>query len=349
MDDEGAAQILAEMVPEESKEVRALLEYPPESAGGLMTPEFVAVKAYWTVGGTIRYVRTRAHEAETIYYLYVSDNHGTLCGVLSLKDLILANEFDRISAVMNEAVHYATVDDDQEAVANLISEEDLLALPVVDFNHHLVGIVTVDDVLDVIEAEYSEDLLKFSAIEGGEERSLSSPSYSIRHRMPWLLVNILLSQVGALVVTLFQDTLAQVVVLATFMPVISNMGGNVGIQAVSVAIRGISTGEVAFRNFWAVLRKEVVVGFFNGLILGVLMGGIAYVWHGSYYLGVVTTLALWANVMVASLCGGTFPFLLQRAGFDPAMMTGPLLTTVVDLISFFIFLGLGTLMLPLLR
>lgn len=346
MDAEGAAQILEEMVAEGSEEVRALLQYPPETAGGLMTPEFVAVKAHWTVEGTIRYLRTHSEAAETIYYVYVTNNLGQLRGVVSLRDLILANEYDQISDISRKELVYAVVDDDQEDVAKLIREEDLLALPVVDFSHRLVGIVTVDDVLDVLEEEYSEDILKFSSIEGGEERPLSSPAYSIRHRLPWLSINIVLSQLGVVVVSLFQDTLAQVVVLATFMPVISNMGGNVGIQAVSVAIRGISTGEATFRDFWRVLRKEIIVGFFNGLILGLLLGLVAFFWHGNFYLGVVVTLGLWANVLIASLCGGTLPFFLQRLGLDPAMMTGPLLTTIVDLISFLTFLGLGTLFLP---
>lgn len=343
---EGAAQILAEMEPAESLEVRQLLTYPPQSAGGLMTPEFVSVKAHWTVGETIRYLRTQAKEAEMIYYIYVTDRDAQLRGVVSLRDLILANDDDRLADIMNADILFVRAEDDQEQVARVIQEEDLLALPVVDAQHRLVGIVTVDDVLDVLEEEYSEDILKFSAIEG-EERPLSPASYSVRNRLPWLLINIALSQIGVLVVTLFQNTLAQVVVLATFMPAISNMGGNVGIQAVSVAIRGIATGEVAFYHFWRVLHKEIVVGLFNGLVLGALLGTVAYVWHQSFYLGIVTTLGLWVNVLLASLCGGTLPFLLKRLGWDPAMMTGPLLTTIVDVFSFLIFLGLGTLLLPL--
>jgi len=338
-------RILAEMVPEESEDVRALLSYPPETARGLMTPEFVSIQASWSVKRTLEHLRAHSGEAETIYYLYVVDQTGRLRGVVSLRDLILANEHTRVAQLLNEDVVSVMVDDDQEAVAKVISEEDLLALPVVDFNGKLVGIVTVDDVLDVMEAEYGEDILKFSSIEGGEERPFSSARYSVRHRLPWLAVNIALSQVGVIVVSLFNDTLARAVVLAPFMPLISNMGGNVGIQAVSVAIRGIATGEVSFRDTWRVLRKEVVVGLVNGLVLGALLGAVAYLWHGNYFLGVVTTLALWANVLIASLAGGTLPFVLNRFGLDPAMMTGPLLTTLVDLVSFFIYLGLGTLFL----
>lgn len=345
MEVEDAHQVLAEMLPEGSRDVQALLDYPPDTAGGRMTPEFVAIQADWTVRQTLDFLRTQGREAETVYYLYVTDRAGRLRGVVSLRDLLFASEATPIGEIMNDKVIYVTVDDDQEEVARLIAAEDLLALPVVDFAGRLVGIVTVDDVLDVLEEEYGEDILKFGAIEGGEERSLASPRYSVRHRLPWLLINIALSQVGVIVVSLFNDTLARAVVLAPFMPLISNMGGNVGIQAVSVAIRGISTGEVSFGDFWRVLRKEFLVGLTNGLILGALLGGVAYLWHGNYFLGVVTTLALWANVLVASLAGGTLPFLLKRLGFDPAMMTGPLLTTLVDLISFFIYLGLGTLFL----
>jgi len=342
MGDRDAQQLLDQMLPDESEDVRTLLSYPPETAGGLMTTEFVAISSQWTVRDTIRYLRTQAHDAETIYYLYVVDEQGRLTGVLSLRDLILAKDYDRISEVLNESVTYVRVDDDQEAVANLIMDEDLLALPVVDFNRRLVGIVTVDDILDVLEEEYSEDILKFSSIEGGEEKSLSSPTFSIRHRLPWLTINIGLSLIGAIISSLFEDTLQQFVALAFFLPVISNMGGNVGIQAVSVAIRGISTGEVSIGDFWRVMRKEIIVGFSNGLVLGGLLGGVSWFWKGSAFLGVVTLFGLWANVLVASLCGGTLPFLLHRMGLDPAMMTGPLLTTIVDVISILTFLGLAS-------
>lgn len=345
MGDQDAEQLLEQMLPDESHDVRTLLSYPPETAGGLMTPEFVAIPSQWTVRETIRYLRTQAHDAETIYYLYVVDEQQRLTGVLSLRDLILANDYDRIADVLNENVVCVRVDDDQEAVANLIMEEDLLALPVVDFNHRLVGIVTVDDILDVLEEEYSEDILKFSAIEGGEEKSLSPPAFSIRRRLPWLTINIGLSLIGAMISSLFEGTLQQFVALAFFLPVISNMGGNVGIQAVSVAIRGISTGEVSVGDFWRVMRKEIIVGVSNGLVLGGLLGVVSWFWKGSAMLGVVTLLGLWANVLVASLCGGTLPFLLYRLGLDPAMMTGPLLTTIVDVISISTFLGLGTVLL----
>lgn len=340
-----AQQILAEMEPEESAEVRALLTYPAETAGGLMTTEFVCVEADWTIKDTFQFLRTQSHEAETIYYVYVTDEQLMLQGVISLRDLIVANDYEQISDIMNKNVLSARVDDDQEDVAKLMSDEDLIALPVVDFNHRLVGIVTVDDVLDVLTEEYGEDLLKFSSIEGGEERPLSSPSLSIRRRLPWLAINIGLSLIGVAVASMFTATLDQVVVLALFIPVISNMGGNVGIQAVSVAIRGLSTGEVTFVDFWRVLRKELVVGFTNGLILGTLLGVISFFWQGNPALGLVTMFGLWANVLVASLSGGTLPFILHRLGLDPAMMTGPLLTTLVDVVSILTYLGLATLFL----
>ncbi len=342
MDEREAEALLERMDPEESQDVRTLLAYPPETAGGLMTPEFVAVQPQWTVRDTIRYLRTQAHDAETIYYVYAVDRQGRLMGVLSLRDLILANDYDRVSERLIRDVIRVRVDGDQEDVANLMKDEDLLALPVVDFNDRLVGIITIDDVMDVLEEEYGEDMLKFSAIEGGEERSLSHPAGSIRRRLPWLSINIALSLIGAGISSLFESTIAQFVALAFFLPVISNMGGNVGIQAVSVAIRGISTGEVAFSDFWRVMRKEVVVGLANGLVLGALLGAVSFAWKGEPLLGVVTLFGLWANVLVASLCGGTLPFLLHRLGLDPAMMTGPLLTTIVDVISIVTFLGLAT-------
>jgi len=340
-----ARQILAEMEQEDAAEVQALLTYPAETAGGLMTTEFVAVGADWTIKDTIQYLRTQAHEAETIYYVYVTNAQKELQGVISLRELIVASDYDRISDILNQKVLYVTVDDDQEDVAKLMSDEDLLALPVVDFNHRLIGIVTVDDVLDVLVDEYGEDLLKFSSIEGGDERPLSSAAYSIRRRLPWLAINIGLSLIGVVVASLFTATLDQVVVLALFIPVISNMGGNVGIQAVSVAIRGISTGEVSFLDFWQVLRKEMLVGFVNGLVLGTLLGIVSFFWQKNPALGLVTMFGLWVNVLVASISGGTLPFVLHRFGLDPAMMTGPLLTTLVDVVSILTYLGLATLFL----
>ncbi len=340
-----AHSLLSEMEQEDAAEVQALLTYPAETAGGLMTTEFVSVGADWTIKDTIQYLRTQAHEAETIYYVYVTNTQKELQGVISLRELIVASDYDRISDILIENVLSVTVDDDQEDVAKLMSDEDLIALPVVDFNQRLVGIVTVDDVLDVLVDEYGEDLLKFSSIEGGSERPLSPATYSIRRRLPWLAINIGLSLIGVLVASLFTATLDQVVVLALFIPVISNMGGNVGIQAVSVAIRGISTGEVSFLDFWHVLRKEFLVGIVNGLVLGTLLGIVSFLWQKNPVLGLVTMFGLWVNVLVASISGGTLPFVLHRFGLDPAMMTGPLLTTLVDVVSILTYLGLATLFL----
>lgn len=338
-------ELLGEMEREESAVIEKLMTYPPDSAGGMMSPEVISLSKDLTAGEAIDILRKAAAEAETIYYAYVVDQQGRLEGVLAMRDLIISDPQRKLEEIMNRDVSSVRVDTDREEVARLFDRYDYLALPVVDSANRLLGIVTVDDVIDVMRQEATEDFLKFGGISGGEEHPLSRPRFSVRRRLPWMSANIFLNLIAISAIALFESTIAEVVALAVFMPIISDMGGNVGLQALSVTIRGLAVGEVSIKELWRVVRKEVMVGFTNGLILGAQLGIIAYIWKRSFFLGIVATLALWANTLIAGILGGTLPIILKRLGLDPAMMTGAILTTITDFSGFFVFLGLATIFL----
>lgn len=338
-------EILEQMAEDEAKLLEELIAYPPDTAGGIMSPDVVALSRELRVEEALAELRRIAEEVETVYYVYVVDEEHHLLGVIPMRDLALSPPRRQITEVMVPEVLKVEVGMDKEEVAHLFEQYDYLALPVVDPQNRLLGIVTADDVLDVVRQEATEDFLKFGGISGGEEYPLTPARFSIRRRLPWMAANILFNLIAVSAIALFESTLARVVALAVIMPIISDMGGNVGLQALSVSIRGLAVGEVSIKLLWRVVRKELTVGLVNGLILGLQLGLIAYFWRGSPFLGLVASLALWINTIVAGVLGAALPILLKWLGLDPAMMTGAILTTITDFSGFFIFLGLGTLLL----
>lgn len=358
MEPDDAVDLLAELPPEtvqdilsrletqEAKELGELLSYSPDTAGGLMSTEVVALPADMTVEEAIRELRARAEEAETVYYAYVVDDRGTLLGVLSLRDLVLARPTTPLRQIMNADAVTLPVTMDKEEVAHLFDKYNFLALPVVDENRKLLGIVTIDDVIDVIREEATEDVLRLGGIPAGEEHPLDPPWSSVRKRVPWMMVYILLDLVIVAVVAQFEETIAQITFVASLMPLIADMSGNVASQALSVAIRGIATGEVQWSDLPRVMRKELSVGILNGLILGTEIGLISYLLWRKPLFGVVSAVALMGNTIAACFVGGSLPYVLKRLRLDPAMVSGPVATTVADLTGFFLFLGLATVLLP---
>lgn len=358
MEPDDAVDLLAELPPEtvqdilsrletqEAKELGELLSYSPDTAGGLMSTEVVALPADMTVEEAIRELRARAEEAETVYYAYVVDDRGTLLGVLSLRDLVLARPTTPLRQIMNADAVTLPVTMDKEEVAHLFDKYNFLALPVVDENRKLLGIVTIDDVIDVIREEATEDVLRLGGIPAGEEHPLDPPWSSVRKRVPWMMVYILLDLVIVAVVAQFEETIAQITFVASLMPLIADMSGNVASQALSVAIRGIATGEVQWSDLPRVMRKELSVGILNGLILGTEIGLISYLLWRKPLFGVVSAVALMGNTIAACFVGGSLPYVLKRLRLDPAMVSGPVATTVADLTGFFLFLGLATVFLP---
>jgi magnesium transporter len=334
--------VLSRLTRRDSEELAGLMAYGPDTAGGLMSPDVVSVFADHSVQETIEILRKQAEEAETLYYAYVVDADQQLIGVLALRDLVLAKPGERIRNLARKDIVALPVDMDAESVMNAFDKYNYLALPVVDKANRLLGIVTVDDVIDQMREETTEDFLRMGGIPSGEEHPLESPWSSLRKRWPWMAANILFNLVAVIGVAVFEESIATVAFLAVLMPIVSDMGGNVAMQAMSVAIRGMATGQVVWDQILQVLRKEFVVGLANGLLLGLQLSVITYLWRGNIYLGLIAMAALWINTVLATVIGSLFPFLMKKMGLDPAMMTGSIVTTITDLCGFFLFLGLAT-------
>lgn len=334
--------ILARLETRQAKTLRELMVYPPDTAGGLMSTEVVTLPGDMTAQEAIDYLRRVAEEAETIYYAYVVDKDRKLLGVLSLRELVLARPEAPIRNLMQTEFVYLPVAMDVEEVARMFDKYNYMALPVLDDAGALLGIVTIDDVLDVIRQETTEDVLRLGGIPAGEDQPLDPPQTSVRKRLPWLMVLVLLNMTVATLVSRFQGTIAQIAFVASLMPLIADMSGNAASQALSVAIRGMALGLVDWRNLPWVVWKEVRVGLLAGLALGAEIGLIAAVmWHRPFF-GLVAGLALAGTTVGACLTGGTLPFFFKRVGIDPAMVSGPIATTIGDLIGIGLFLGLAT-------
>ncbi len=342
--DEMVEELLARLDRQESEELSQLLNYPQDTAGGLMSPDIVTIPVDGNSQETIDRLRSIA-DAETVYYLYVVDHDRKLVGVLTLKDLVFAPPDRPIADIVYRDVVKLPVDMDAEEVANIFDKYNYLALPVVDGENRLLGIVTVDDVMDQMREETTEDFLRMAGIPAGEEHPLEEVPSSVKKRLPWMMANIFFNLVAVIGVAVFEESIAQVAFLAVLMPIVSDMGGNVAMQAMSVVIRGIAVGQVAWSQVMLVLRKELMVGFINGAVLGLQLSIITYVWRGNIYLGLVAAMALWLNTVLATMIGAFFPFIMKKLGFDPAMMSGAIITTITDLCGFFMFLGLATMFL----
>jgi magnesium transporter len=318
-----------------------LLGFSEDTAGGLMTPEVLAVRRQWTVGEAIDAIRRRSEELEQIYYTYVVDADGVLDGVVTMRDLILAPPHAPVDALTNRDITSVSVDADQETVAEIISRRDLLALPVVDQGGRLVGIVTVDDVIDVIHEEASEDLQRLVGA-GADERTDSPFLYSLRMRLPWLHVNLLTAFMAAAVVGLFHEAIVRLTLLAVFLPVVAGQGGNAGAQTMAVVIRGLALGEIPAGLGRRVVAREFLLGLANGLVIGVVTSVIAWATSSDPALGLVIGLAMVINMMLACACGAIIPLGLRTLGLDPAQSSSIFLTTVTDVVGFGAFLGLAT-------
>lgn len=340
IDDEAVVnELLQEM--EESDEVQPLLEYEEDTAGGIMNSVPPCLRRWMTVTEAFRFIKENYHDANELFYLYVLDRHGVLIGVINLRALILAEPEQTIEEIMNRDVISVRVDTDQEEVAQILSRYDLLAVPVVDEQHRLVGIITIDDVVDVIEEEATEDIYRLAQI--SEEAELFSPiPRAIRNRLPWLFINLGTALLSASVVTRFQGTISLVPILAAFMPVIAAQGGNAGNQTMTIVVRSLGLGEIDLSDAWPALRHEFMIGIINGLSLGLSLGLIAYLWDGSAILGVIVFCAMLLNLVIAALAGVVVPMTLKRLGVDPALGSSMFVTATTDIMGFAIFLGLAT-------
>src|SRR3990172_1695480 len=339
---ERAGEVLRDM--KRAWAVAPLLGHSDETAGGHMTGAFIRLNGNWTVERTITYLRRVRPEADSAYYLYVVDGRGRREGVVSLGDLIIAPPAALLADIMLRDVRKVRDDVDQEEMARLVQRYDLVALPVVDANDRLVGVITVDDVIDIVEEEATEDILKLAGV-GVKEHALSPVTESIRRRLPWLAVNMCAALASAFVVSRFEHTITKVAALAALMPVIAGQGGNAGVQTATIIVRGIALDEIDLSDIFRVLGKELALGAVKGAMFGLVLAAIALIWQDNATLAFVAGLAMFVNMIVASVGGVMIPMTLRYGlKLDPATAAGVFDTMLTDIMGFFIFLGLATLL-----
>ena len=337
-------RLLAQLSPAERRVTAQLLGYEAETAGRLMTTEFIDLKEFHSAAQALEIVRRRARDTETIYSLYVTDASRHLTGILSLRDLVTAEPEARIGNVMTREVVSVSTDTDQEEVARAIQRYDFLAVPVVDREQRLVGIVTVDDVIDVIEQEATRDLYAAGAVQAGDEDDyFQSNLFTVaRRRVVWLLVLLLANSGTAAVIAAMDGVLKQVVVLAAFIPLLIGTGGNVGAQSSTVVIRGLSTQRIQSLGPGLAIAREALAGALLGLLMMVVVVPWAgYVSHGNWVVAWAAGLALVAITTLAATAGAALPLLFDRIGLDPALMSAPFIATATDVAGVFIYLNLA--------
>ncbi|MGE0495316.1 MAG: magnesium transporter [Vulcanimicrobiota bacterium] len=351
VDDDLAADLVEEL-PDEQVEallnmlddptgIKELLELPEESAGRWMSPDVIALQEDWTVQQAFEHLRKESPDADQPFYLYTVDREGRLMGVVDLRRLITAPPDAPLMSITIKEVLSVPVEMDQEAAAERLRYYDLLALPVVNNEGHLMGVLTADDVLDVQVEEATEDIYLQVGLDA-ESSALSTVGRTLRRRAPWLLINLLIGFFSALIVSSFEGTISKVAALAAFMPIIAGHGGNTGCQTTTLVVRGLALGEIYKRDVSRLVAKELGFGIIYGLLAGVLTGGLAFILTHNHWLAGVVFFAMVGNIVVAGLAGSLIPLGLRALKIDPALASTVWLTTFTDWVGFFLLLGLGT-------
>ena len=324
--------------------LRSMLEeglaFPEDSAGRLMQREFVAVPTFWTVGEVIDFLRESDDLPDDFYDVFVVDPRHRLIGYVALNRVLRAKRPVLVRDIMIDEFVSVPVHMDQEEVAYVFAQQDLVSAPVVDDNERLIGVITIDDIVDVIHQEAEEDLMRLGGVQ--EDDLYAAVIDTGKSRFAWLFVNLFTAVIASVVIGLFQGTIEQVVMLAVLMPIAASMGGNAGTQTLTVAVRAIAMKELTTANAYRVMSKEILVGTFNGVLFALIVGVIAWIWSGSIGIGVVMAVAMVITLIVAGFAGAAIPLALSRTRFDPAIASGVFLTTVTDVVAFLAFLGLGT-------
>jgi magnesium transporter len=343
MEEEDQADILAKIPFTERIRLRRSLDYPEESAGRRMQSEFVAVPPYWTVGQTIDYLRDTEDLPDSFSQLYVIDPTFRLVGAVDLDSILRAGRNVRVEDIQRETRHAIPAEMDQEEAAQIFEQYDLLSAAVVDENDRLVGVLTIDDVVDVIQQEAEEDFKRLAGI--GDEELSDNVISTTRSRFVWLLVNLATAIIASYIIGIFDATIEQMVALAVLMPIVASMGGNAGTQTMTVAVRALATKDIDIYNSGRIIRRELTVGFINGMLFAMLIGLMAAAWFGSVPLGLVIATAMIINMVCAALAGILIPLMLDKLNIDPASASSVFVTTVTDVVGFFAFLGLAALLL----
>jgi magnesium transporter len=329
-----AKKLLALLTPEERAATALLLGYEDNTAGRIMTPEYIDLKSFLNVAQALEKIRRVGLDKETIYYCYVTDVERRLIGAVSLRQLVLADPDTKVAALMEQDLVFAHTDEDQEEVAHKIQKYDLLALPVVDREDRLVGIVTHDDVIDIIQDEVTEDIYRLGAVQVPEQNYFKSRILAVSsHRLGWLLFLLVANTITGNIIIHYSSLLESVIVLAAFVPLLTGSGGNIGSQTSTVFVRGIALKEITAKNALRLIIREVWVG----LLLGALLGSIVIVWaywlQGNWLVALAVGLSLWLISTLATFFGSVWPLLFQRLGLDPAMVSAPFISTVVDVLG----------------
>jgi magnesium transporter len=322
-------------------DVGELLEYPEKTAGRIMNPKVFALSEDLTAAEAITALQA-SRDVEMVFYLYAIDARRHLVGVISLRRLLLVRPETPLKRIMTTDLISVRVDVNQEEVARLVASYNLLAIPVVDEENKLVGVITVDDVIDVIKDEATEDVYRLAGL-ASDDRVFTAPSDSLKKRLPWLVVNLATAFIAASVVKLFEGTIGVVTSLAVFMPVVAGMGGNAATQTLAVIVRGIALGELTWRNTRKALLKEAAVGIGNGFACGIVGAGVVWLMQGNPFLGAILGLAMIINMFVAAIAGTLIPLSLRALKVDPALASSVFITTLTDVFGFLSFLGLGAL------
>lgn len=337
--------LLNQMKRSEANKLRELLGYADDSAGGIMTTQYIAFKKNLNVKEVMGKIKLIAPRTEYIETIFVLDLDGTVIGEADLRDILIADENTLLEDITNENILSVEPNDDQEEVARLVSRYGLKVVPVINKRKNLLGIITIDDVVDVIQEENTEDILKLAG--AGDDESLSTNlTESMKKRLPWLLINLVTAILASFTVGLFSKTIDTVVALAVAMPIVSGMGGNAGTQSLAVTIRSIALGEYDEGENLEISLKYIILGLINGTVLGIICAIIIYFMFGNVYLSLIIFLSMIGNSIIACLVGYLIPIGLKAINVDPAMASAVILTTITDVCGFFLFLGLATIYLP---
>ncbi|ARD49117.1 magnesium transporter [Sporosarcina sp. P33] len=341
LDKKKVVSYLTLMDKEAAVQIKALLHYEEHTAGSIMTTEYVTVSENSTVRSAMTILRSEAPSAETVYYIFVVDDRQRLTGVVSLRDLIIADEDTLIRQIMSDRVVSVSVSDDQEDVARTIQDYNFLAVPVVDFQQHILGIITVDDIIDVIDEEASDDYSKLAGVSTMDTFD-KNPFSAAKKRIPWLIILLVLGMLTANLIDLFTETISQVALLAAFIPLIAGTAGNSGTQSLAVAVRGIATRDIEDESKLKLLIREAGTGIITGVICAIFVVLLIFIWKHEIVIALLVGAAMMVSIFVATISGSFIPLFMHKLKVDPAVASGPFITTLNDVISIIIYLGLAT-------
>ncbi len=340
--DEMSDAILERMKKRDSEEVEGLLRYGDDTAGGIMVPDFIALREDATAKEAIESLQKEHLDVEMPFYLYAVDEYGKLVGVSSLRQLVVVPPESPLKDFMTTDVFSVQTSMDQEEVAKIVARYDILAVPVVNETNQLVGIVTVDDVIDIFREEATEDILKMAGVRGEDFVETQSVARSTRIRLPWLFASCIGGIIAFFIIGHFEGSLRKLAYLAAFIPIIMGMGGNIGTQTSTIVVRGLATGRLNIRDTWSVVLKELAIGFILGTVYGFLIGMVAQLRYSTIQVAISVGLAVFSSMSVAALVGSLVPMGFARINVDPAVATGPFVTTAIDIISVYFYFEIAT-------